>query len=601
MQTTDALLDIYQKRGAKKLPLERVYRQLFNPELYLRAYGKIYRNAGATTRGSTEDTVDGMSLQKIDTIIGLLKTERYEWTPVRRSYIEKAGGSGKKRPLGIPTWSDKLVQEAVRTLLEPYYEQRFSDHSHGFRPGRGCHSALREIQSQWHGTVWFIEGDIKGCFDNIDHTVLLEIIRRDIRDGRLLNLLGGLLGAGYMEDWRYCDTVSGTPQGGIISPLLANIYLNELDRFVVDTLQPAYNRGKKHAENPEYGRIKKQLERLRAEDPPDIGEIKRLCRERRTMLSIEPCDPDYRRLRYIRYADDFLLGFVGPKEEAAEIRDRIGEFLGTRLKLTLSPEKTLITHAGDEKANFLGYEVTVSRKGCLLDKRGRRATNGSIALLMPQRVIRKYRSRLSRGGKVIHRKELLQDQDYTILERYQGVLRGLYNYYCMATNVSRRMARLKWVLELSLTKTLASKQKISVNQVYKKYQTEIMGLKCLQVVVVREGKEPLVGTFGGIPLKRKPEGMGVTDVSLTRTWFKPGDKRSEVVLRLVAGRCEVCDAKGVPLQAHHIRKLADINRPGRRPKAPWERLMVARRRKTLMVCESCHEDIHAGRYDGRAL
>src|SRR5262245_30473400 len=127
MQKTDILLDIYQKRGAERLPLERVYRQLFNPELYLRAYGKTYRNSGSTTRGDTEETVDGMSLQKINTIIGLLRMERYRWTPVRRSYIEKTDGSGKRRPLGIPTWSDKLVQEAVRTLLEPYYEQRFSD------------------------------------------------------------------------------------------------------------------------------------------------------------------------------------------------------------------------------------------------------------------------------------------------------------------------------------------------------------------------------------------------------------------------------------------------------------------------------------------
>jgi retron-type reverse transcriptase len=156
MQRADILLDIYQKRGAKELPLERVYRHLFNPELYLQAYGKIYRNFGSMTRGTTEETVDGMSLQKINTIIGLLKMERYRWTPVRRSYIEKTDGSGKRRPLGIPTWGDKLVQEVVRTLLEPYCEQRFSNSSHGFRPNRGCHTALRTIRDNWTATVWFI-------------------------------------------------------------------------------------------------------------------------------------------------------------------------------------------------------------------------------------------------------------------------------------------------------------------------------------------------------------------------------------------------------------------------------------------------------------
>jgi group II intron reverse transcriptase/maturase len=600
MQQADLLLDIYQMRGAKGLPLERVYRHLFDPELYLKAYGKLYRNLGSMTRGTTEETVDGMSLQKINTIIGLLRMERYRWTPVRRSYIEKTDGSGKKRPLGVPTWSDKLVQEVVRTLLEPYYEQRFSDSSHGFRPNRGCHTALRSIRDSWTATVWFIEGDIKGCFDNIDHTVLLEIIRRDIHDGRLLNLIDGMLRAGYLEDWRYYDTLSGTPQGGIVSPLLANIYLNELDRFVEDTLMPAYNRGKQHTHNPEYHRISSQLGKARRKENPDIDRIRFLKRELRKLPSKDPCDPDYRRLRYIRYADDFLLGFAGPKEEAAEMRDRIGEFLARKLKLTLSTEKTLITHASDEKAKFLGYEITTTRKGCLLDERGRRSTNGRISLLMPQKVVRKYRDRLSEGGQITHRAELLQDRDYTILERYQGVLRGLYNFYCMATNVSRRMGKLKWILEVSLTKTLARKLKISVAQVYEKYQAPLLDTKVLRVVINRPGKEPLLSLFGGISFERKPEGMGITDLDTTRAWFKPGGKRSEAVQRLVAGTCELCGSEE-PLQAHHIRKPADIDQPGRRPKAPWEKIMAARKRKTLMVCKKCHDDIHAGRHDGPAL
>jgi group II intron reverse transcriptase/maturase len=601
MRNADTILNIHQKRGSEGLPLERVYKHLFDPEFFLRAYGKIYRNFGAMTRGTTKETVDGMDLQRIHNIIGLLRLERYKWTPVRRTEIPKA--NGKTRPLGIPCWSDKLVQEVLRTLLEPYYEQRFGHHSHGFRPNRGCHTALKEVRKVWKGTVWFIEGDIKGCFDNIDHAVLLEIIQRDIHDGRVVRLIEGLLKAGYMEDWVYRDTLSGTPQGGIISPLLANIYLNEMDRFVEDTLIPEYTKGDRRRNNPEYWRLGNRIAAARKRE--DFEEAKRLRQARRTLTSQDPLDPDYRRLRYIRYADDFLLGFIGPKCEAEEIRQRLGAFLEQRLKLTLSKEKTLVTHAADDKAKFLGYEIKVMRDEDHITKNGRRNTNGKVALLMPQKVIFKYRDRYSKGGKVIHRTELIADQDYTILQRYQSVLQGIYNYYCMAVNVSRRMSYIKWILETSLTKTLASKFRCRVTEIYRRFQVTIPDFgdgehKALRVVIERSDKDPLVAVFGGIPFKRIPDGLGSVDFNFETAWFSAGGKRSEVVQRLLAGKCELCGTEGT-VHVHHIRKLADIDRPGRRPKAVWEKIMAARRRKTLVVCTECHTDIHTGQYDGASL
>jgi group II intron reverse transcriptase/maturase len=577
--------------------LDRVYKHLFDPDLFLRAYGKIYRNFGAMTKGATEETVDGMSLQKIHAIIDLLKQKRYRWTPVRRTEIPKP--NGKMRPLGIPTWSDKLVQEVLRTLLEPYYEQKFSCHSHGFRSDRGCHSALLEIRRTWKGTVWFIEGDIKGCFDNIDHAILLAIIRRDIHDGRLHALIEGLLKAGYMEDWRYCDTLSGTPQGGIISPLLANVYLNELDRFIEDTLVPAYTRGERRRINPEYARLKGQLASARRKG--DRKEAKRLEQEQRRLTSGDPRDPGYRRLRFVRYADDFLLGFTGPRNEAEGIRERLGEYLRDHLKLTLSPEKTLITHAHDEKAKFLGHEITVTRCGSLVSANGRRTTNGNIAVLMPRKVVFKYREKYGKEGKIIHKAELLTEAEYTIVSRYQSVLRGIYNFYCMAVNVSKRMSRIKWILETSLMMTLACKLKCSVTQVYEKRQTEILGIKAIRAEHQRPGKEPLVAIFGGISFERRPEGMGVVDFRVSAAWHSPGGERSEVVQRLAAGKCELCGVEGEPVQVHHIRQLADIDRPGRRPKEPWEKIMAARKRKTLVVCVPCHQQITHGRYDGPKL
>jgi group II intron reverse transcriptase/maturase len=216
MRDADTTLAIIQERGKRGLYLEDVYRRLYNKDLYLRAYGRIYKNAGAMTKGTTTETVDAMSLAKIDSIINLLRSERYRWTPVRRTYIPKK--DGKQRPLGLPTWTDKLMQEVMRSILEAYYEPQFSPHSHGFRPELGCHTALREIYGSWTGTKWFIEGDIKGCFDNIDHTVLMSILREKIQDNRFLNLVENLLKAGYLEQWNYRPTYSGTPQGGILTP-----------------------------------------------------------------------------------------------------------------------------------------------------------------------------------------------------------------------------------------------------------------------------------------------------------------------------------------------------------------------------------------------
>jgi group II intron reverse transcriptase/maturase len=235
MRDAQTYLEIVRDRGERRLGLKRVYRNLRNKELFLRAYAKLYANQGALTPGTDpKDTVDGMSLKRIDRIIADLEAGTYRWKPSRRSYIPKK--NGKLRALGMPGWRDKLLQQVIHCVLSAYYEPRFSRVSHGFRPGRGCHTALQSIMCTWRGTKWFIEGDIRGCFDEIGHEKLLEVIGRSIKDQRLLKLLRGMLKVGYLEDWKYQQTYSGTPQGGIISPLLANIFLNELDKYVEEVL-----------------------------------------------------------------------------------------------------------------------------------------------------------------------------------------------------------------------------------------------------------------------------------------------------------------------------------------------------------------------------
>ena len=596
MQEIDDVLAVYRDRGSRGLPLERVFRQLFNPQWYLRAYGKIYRNAGATTKGVTNETVDGMSQERIERLIEQLRCGCYRWTPARRELIPKPQGG--TRPLGIPVWNDKLLQEVMRTLLEAFYEPQFRDSSHGFRPRRGCHTALYRVQT-WTGTVWFIEGDISKCFDKIDHEVLLGTLREKVHDDRLLQLVAGLLRAGYLEDGTLHATASGTPQGGVLSPLLANIYLNELDKFVEDELIPAYTRGRTRRMNPEYQRLQRQLRaaRYNGGNKDRIMELQRL---RRQIPSGDSYDPGFRRLKYVRYADDFLLGFIGSKREAVQIRDRLASFLQQKLKLELSVPKTLITH-GSQKARFLGYEISVTRANTRLDPNGQRQTNGVVCLLMPADVTRKARRLYSQQGKVIHRKDLINESDEVIVSRYQAALRGIYNYYGLAVNVSKRMDRIRWTLQTSLLKTMARKYRTSIRKEFRRLRSwNADGLRILKATRGRRGQNPVTTEFGGLAFTRqkKPQ-LGV------ERWIgSPGRsipwEESELITRLVTGRCEVCGScEGI--QTHHIRKLADLINRGNRSSHGWRHLMWNRRRKTLVLCRECHMALHAGQLDGTQL
>ncbi|WSW80061.1 reverse transcriptase/maturase family protein [Streptomyces sp. NBC_00996] len=397
MQSAETVLGVLRERGRRGLPCEELYRQLFNPQLYLLAYGRIYANKGAMTPGATQETVDGMSVRKIEPIIDAIRHERYRFRPVRRVHIPKKQ-SGKTRPLGLPTWSDKLVGEVVRLLLEAYYEPAFSDRSHGFRPGRGCHTALREVSLTWTGTTWFIEGDIADCFGSLDHEVTLRVLGERVHDQRFLRLVRNMLTAGYLEDWVWNATLSGAPQGGVVSPVISNIYLHKLDEFVETVLIPEYTRGKLRARNPEYRRTERAVAKARRKG--DRAELRSAYRRLHSLPSQDPDDPDYRRLRYVRYADDTLLGFVGPKAEAEEVKQRLAEFLRDDLKLELSNDKTLITHARTKRARFLGYEISVARSDRKTghDRRNRRSASGAIVLHVPAAVVKaKSAPYLSRG------------------------------------------------------------------------------------------------------------------------------------------------------------------------------------------------------------
>ena len=584
MQKAEVVLGVLRERGERKLPCEQLYRQMFNKDLYLTAYGNIYSNKGAMTPGATEETADGMSEAKIEQVIGLMRQERYRFSPARRTYIPKK--NGKLRPLGMPSWSDKLVGEVVRILLEAFYDPQFSDNSHGFRRGGGCHTALRQIDTAWTGTAWFIEGDVTDCFGSLDHEILLGILAEKIHDNRFLRLIRNMLKAGYLEDWEYRETLSGCPQGGVVSPILSNIYLHKLDEYIEQELIPQYTRGTSRRYNPEYDRTWKRLRRARKSG--DRAAARNLEKKALELPSHDPADPGYRRIRYVRYADDTLLGFNGPKAEAERIKARIAEFLRETLRLELNDAKTLITHARTQRARFLGYDITVQHCNARLTG-GKREANGKIALKVPPDVIKAQCARYRRHGKPSGRRELQNNDDYDIVRLYGAEYQGVVNYYLLAQDVWK-LNTLWWYSSTSMLKTLAAKHHSTVTKMAARHKAKVKtrnGLRtCFTARRKRQGKKDLVARSGGIVLRRDRYAE-IRDPRPAPAAYP----RKELVSRLRTRRCELCET-GTTVAVHQVTGLKALGQPG--PGQPaWAALMTKMRRKTLIVCASCHDLIHA--------
>ncbi len=456
--------------------------------------------------------------------------------------------------------------------LEAYYEPQFSDQSNGFRKGRGCHTALREIRNTWVGTTWFIEGDISDCFGSLNHQILLKILAEAIHDQRFLRLIRHMLKAGYLEDWEYRDTLSGVPQGGVVSPVLSNIYLNKLDEFVERELIPRYTRGASRARNPEYMRIRARRDSARRRG--DRAAARDLTRQMRTLPSIDPMDPGYRRLRYIRYADDHILGFIGPKAEAEQIKAELAAFLRETLGLELSQDKTLISHARTQPARFLGYHIIVQHCDTRITY-GRRSANGRIALRVPPDVIKAKIVPYRRRGKPWHRPGLQNLDDYDIVRIYGAEYRGVTGYYLLAQDVWR-LGTLCWHAQTSMLKTLAAKHKSTVTKMATRYKAKVITghgpRTCFEARRHREGKEDLVARFGGIPLKQDRRAV-IHDPAPARITHP----RKELIHRLLKRWCELCEHR-TTVAVHQVAALSQLGRPG--PGQPaWAALMARMRRR----------------------
>lgn len=583
-----------------------LHRLMKSPYLYERAYVRVSRNKGALTPGVDGQTFDGTSLEKLGHLARRVAEGRYRPRPVRRVYIPKA--NGKLRPLGIPTTEDRLVQEVVRTLLAAIYEPLFSQHSHGFRPGRSCHTALEGIRDTWTGVKWLIEVDVRGFFDNIDHDILLKLIARRIDDLRFVGLIEQMLKAGCLNDWVFERTYSGTPQGGVVSPLLANIYLHELDMFMAE-MKAGFDRGKKRRAHPDYAaleyrvrRLRREIDALRSDGADEVlirermKRIKAVDKERRAVPSVDPMDPNFRRLRYCRYADDFL---IGSKAEARQVMANVQGFLSERLKLAVSPEKSGITTAS-KGAPFLGFHVcafTLRSPGSMTRRvRGdgrtlrvrRRPTQGGVKLWVPRERVYAFCRRKRYGDINLcngrSRPQFLESSDAEIMLAFNSELRGFANYYAIADGVKSSLSRLELVVIRSLMATVASRHRKSASWAKKHLR---LGSDYGVIVTVR-GEPSVLKLWRLKHLDLSP--WRRTTVDTIAVGSRLAQSPSDLVTRLNARQCEACgDSKG-PFEMHHLRALKDKQSE---PFNVWKK--AARQRKTTVLCHRCHVAIHAGR------
>ena len=592
MQQPTTLLAILSRMAQKpQVKFDKLYQKLYNPDLWRLAYQGIAPTPGNMTAGVDGKTIDGMSEQLIADLIADLKASRYRPRPVRRVYIPKANGD--KRPLGIPSFRDKLLQSVLKLILEAIYEPTFSPCSHGFRPQRSCHTALQQVKTTMVGTRWWIEGDIHGFFDHLEHETLLTILGKRITDKRFLHVIEQLLKTGYVEDWRYHQTYSGVPQGGNLSPLLANIYLHELDEAITQ-YRATFQRGRQRKTNKHYQVLgaRMRLAKQRARQTGDWRRYKALRAQRLSTPASNHLDPDYRRLRYVRYADDFLIGIIGTKAEATAIKAWLQEMLREKLHLKLSAEKTLVTHAR-KRVCFLGYDIQrwrgkrvirMCRQGHSIT---RRTGSFQLRLWMPRKkavqFARRYGNTTTWRGK--RRSSLLSLSELEILMTYNAEVRGFLNYYALADNLTAQADKILRISTTSFFHTLADKRQSTCHRVARSLKREPG-----RFVISVEGPDQRTKEYELFSSTRQLQREVITYPHLDQ---QPNvliyRNKTELGQRWRARQCEWCGRRDGPVEVHHVRKLGDLS-----GKAIWERRMIERRRKTMVLCVQCHDELHAG-------
>ena len=556
-----------------------LYRLFYNRDLYIIAYNSVKSNDGAETSGADGTSLHGFCEEWIAELIASIRDESYQPQPNRTTMIPKS--NGKLRKLSFPNGKDKLVQEAVRIILECIYEPTFSNLSHGFRPKRSTQSAIAEVEA-WRGTIWFIEGDISACFDEIDHRTLETILRERISDERFIRLINKILKAGYFDMQHiYYGTKTGNAQGSCCSPILCNIYLDKLDRFMINIIEMD-TLGKYRKQNPNYTKARYQYKKAISNDC-DPETIKHLKGEMENIPNTDRYDPNFRRVRYVRYADDFLIGLIVPMAYADDLKQKIKEFLKNELCLRLSDEKTKITHAVDKDVTFLGYII---RKGPVNhSKFQNHPFDPTIRVYMNTDGIReKLRENgMCKGnGYPIGITRLLRESPEEIIKYGNQVLRGILTQQRGCTNFYNGW-RIQYIVQFSIAKTLARKFDISMKKVFARYGKTLKVNYQNAKGIARSVSLVLYKSFS-----RQKDFFAKIKSAVKLFFFLPEYN----LMNPLARDCHICGNPHSHVSMYHRKTKKKLDKPY----SPIVTVMLAINRRQIPLCAQCFANVEVGRF-----
>jgi len=580
-----------------KQDIEISYKQLFDIEIYKSAYQSLKSKPGNMTPGTDKETLDGISLKWAEgDVIEAMKDRTFQFKPSERVYIPKK--NGKLRPLGIPSPRDKVIQEAIRMMIQSIYEPIFLNSSHGFRPKRSTTTAIFEVR-KWNGVTWVIEGDIKGYFDNIDHQILAGLLASRIKDKNLIDIYWKLVKAGYVNDGKFTRSHLGVPQGGVLSPLLSNIYLHEFDVFMQELIEKYTSQKRVSKANPEYVKLRREIKKLaniQELNDQDKKNLAELSNRLKTVSSVIRTKDTGTRVYYNRYADDWLIGVTGDLEMARKIKDEANNFLKDILKVELSQEKIKITHVTQEKVNYLGFQISIKTKKytesqiSFVENSGimRRPSNASVIIeapiekLMQKLIDQGFAWEKDRMPKAMTKWIYLNPED--IIRRYNWITRGILEYYKSVEN-RNQLGQILWILKFSAVNTLARKLNISPKQVWSKYGNPI-------VIKFMAGKDEKSITL------YEPETLKRDRTFKLKDYFN-FDPFNVTIFALRSNHvwgmdCLIC-GEGDYVEMHHVKHIRKGEAKG------FNKVMQSLNRKQIPVCRDCHMKIHRGEYDGISL